>query len=467
MRTKSTFLFNAALLCVVVLLPASHANGQSVPITNPANGQLIISEFRLRGPNGANDEFVEVYNTTNTTIRVTDQGSDAIYQAQCALSSSCGWALTDVPNIIGGSAKFIIPNGVEIPPYGHYLIANTGAGGYSLGGYATPNGVYNQSNSGVEISDNTGIAIFKTAYTAAFDGSNDCLGGTSCVLDAVGFGNDPAPFRENTGLTVLSPIDKEFSYARKVTTTGYPQDTNNNASDFWLVSTDATVFDACSDAPICTTYANTFASVLGAPGPENLSSPVNRTSQLKSSLIEPAAGSLGGANAVRDSTPGTPGSPTAFGTLTLRRRFTNTTGGAVTKLRLRVTNITTINSPGAGATQADIRALTSATQSISVTNNGVTTEVDVRKATLEEPPTQEKGGGYHSSLLVDIPGVSLINGNSVVVNIRFGVAKGGAFSLAYVVEALLAPSSGGLSASPATSATSATKTGGNRSKLRN
>ena len=27
-----------------------------------ASAQLIISEFRLRGPSGANDEFIEIYN---------------------------------------------------------------------------------------------------------------------------------------------------------------------------------------------------------------------------------------------------------------------------------------------------------------------------------------------------------------------------------------------------------------------
>ena len=29
-----------------------------------ASAQLIISEFRVRGPNGANDEFIEIYNNS-------------------------------------------------------------------------------------------------------------------------------------------------------------------------------------------------------------------------------------------------------------------------------------------------------------------------------------------------------------------------------------------------------------------
>jgi hypothetical protein len=32
---------------------------------------LIISEFRLRGPNGANDEFIEIYNNADMAHTVT------------------------------------------------------------------------------------------------------------------------------------------------------------------------------------------------------------------------------------------------------------------------------------------------------------------------------------------------------------------------------------------------------------
>jgi hypothetical protein len=419
MRNKQTSLVKFLFLCAALPACAVGARAQ-VPITDPEPGQLIISEFRLRGPNGANDEFVEIYNTTDSTIRVVDQSRDALYQAQCTLASSCGWALVDLSNIIGGSPKYIIPNNVEIPPRGHYLIANAAPGGYSLGGYGTPDGTYG-TGGGIDIADGTGIAIFKTASNAAFNGSNACLGGTNgatCVLDAAGFGNNAAPYREGTGLPEVTDADVEYSYVRKVGTTGFPQDTNVNANDFWLVATDPF---ALPGAP----------AVLGAPGPEGLTSPVNSTSRMRSSLLDSGVSSTASPNQVRDTTLGVAGTPTALGTLTLRRVFTNRTGGVVTRVRLRVTNITTTNSPGAGAAQADVRALTSEAESLTV--NGVA--VDVRKLTLEEPPTQAKGGGYNASMLFDLPGGSLADGGSVAVNIKLGVAKGGNYRLAYTVEA--------------------------------
>src|SRR5215207_6666251 len=40
-----------------------------------ATGQLIISEFRVRGPNGANDEFIEIFNDTGADHTVAGGGT--------------------------------------------------------------------------------------------------------------------------------------------------------------------------------------------------------------------------------------------------------------------------------------------------------------------------------------------------------------------------------------------------------
>src|SRR4030095_8953888 len=42
-------------------------------------GQLIISEFRLRGPSGANDEFIEIYNNSGADHTVSDSGGGTGY----------------------------------------------------------------------------------------------------------------------------------------------------------------------------------------------------------------------------------------------------------------------------------------------------------------------------------------------------------------------------------------------------
>jgi hypothetical protein len=47
----------------MIVTPRSFA---CTPFLGPSAtaGQLIISEFRLRGPGGVNDEFVEIYNAS-------------------------------------------------------------------------------------------------------------------------------------------------------------------------------------------------------------------------------------------------------------------------------------------------------------------------------------------------------------------------------------------------------------------
>ena len=72
-------------------------------------GDLIISEFRLRGTTGVNDEFVEIYNPlpADNTVATFD--------------GSSGFALA----ASDGIARFVIPNGTVIPSRGHYLGVNS------------------------------------------------------------------------------------------------------------------------------------------------------------------------------------------------------------------------------------------------------------------------------------------------------------------------------------------------------
>ena len=147
-----------------------------VVIAPAALDSVKISEYRLRGPGGAQDEFVELYNNTDAAIIVSDPTPPA--------SGAPGWAVvsSDSP----AAAKFVVPNGTVIPARGHYLAANVN--GYSLGahpaGYscnaastATPDGAYATDipdlapGAGACAAPNVngrGLALFRTANPAGF-----------------------------------------------------------------------------------------------------------------------------------------------------------------------------------------------------------------------------------------------------------------------------------------------------------
>ena len=59
-RLNSTAFLVFALLIVTPLIVFV------VRVTGQSGSALLISEFRVRGPNGANDEFIEIYNNSNS-----------------------------------------------------------------------------------------------------------------------------------------------------------------------------------------------------------------------------------------------------------------------------------------------------------------------------------------------------------------------------------------------------------------
>jgi hypothetical protein len=211
-------------------------------------------------------------------------------------------------------------------------------------------------------------------------------------------------------------------------TTGLPQDTDNNEADFDFV-----------DVTQATSGGRTAR--LGAPGPENLTSPIQRNAVIKSSYIDPQCGGFGTAASacarVRTAAGANP-TNAAFGTLLLRRRFKNTTNNPVTRLRFRLVDITAGTNDGGAA---DLRALSGS--NVMVTNTQGDT-LEVKGLTLEElnntPPTQPGGGGLNSSLSVGTItlGSRLAAGGTIDVEFRIGVMQNGAFRFLVNVEALFA-----------------------------
>lgn len=391
-----------------------------------APGSVIISEFRFRGPtfnpgqgiDGSLDEYVELYNTSSSPLTVN------------STDGSAGWAFA-YTNSTGTThtVAAVIPNGTIIPARGHHLLTNetggiiqrptgiTPTGGYTLTNYAPFDLPYGDATGGGrnDIPDDGAIAIFQTANSANFS--------VATRLDAVSLNNSNGTFsalyREGTSLPSPGANDGQYAYVRKLTS-GLPQDTDNNAADFVFVSTNAGSYGGVQ-------------SQLGAPGPENTISPIQRNATIKAQLIEPQQPSTSPPNRVRNSTPVTNG---AQGTLSLRRHFVNTTGSPVTRLRFRVVDITTLNSPGytPGGGQADIRAIDGSNFAITTSRGNLT----VMGTTVEQPPplSQPNGGGLNSSLTVTLPGGALAPGAAIDVHFLLGVQQLGTFRFFVNVEAL-------------------------------
>ena len=71
MRSSRTVLTSRYVRPLSLTLIACAALFLFVTPGRTADSSLIISEFRLRGPNGANDEFIEIYNNTDSAHVVT------------------------------------------------------------------------------------------------------------------------------------------------------------------------------------------------------------------------------------------------------------------------------------------------------------------------------------------------------------------------------------------------------------
>ncbi|MBX7187282.1 MAG: choice-of-anchor D domain-containing protein [Vicinamibacteria bacterium] len=342
-----------------------------------AQGDLVIREFRLRGPVGpasATDEYVALHNRTNTSITIA------------APDGSAGFTVADS----NGVPVFTIPNGLVIPARGHFLGANTSGGPNVLG--VTPDASWTR-----DLADGLGLGLFNTSTPANFT--------VATAIDAVGSNVSSPPYREGTGLDSLT-TPGEYAWVRKGLGNSV-QDTNVNQADFVLVSTNGAVYD-------------TVQSVLGAPSPTG-SGTADIYERLAVSLIEPNANVNMPPNRSRVLAGGD--------RLEFRRRVTNNTGAPITMLRLRFVELTTFQSPGyATGSQADLRPGSSVTVGPMITSFGAVTPVGL---TLLTPPGQPLGGGLNS--ILRIPG-GLASGASIDLNIALYVFRVGGYRFFATIE---------------------------------
>ena len=396
-------------------------DGAPAPSSPPATAGIMIDAFRLRGRNGAQDEYVQIYNGGASALTV-------------AATSGTGYAIA----ASNGVVRCTIPNGTVIPARGHFLCANSV--GYSLGTYpggggaTTPDATFT-----ADIPDNTGVALFNNnSAGASFTLANR--------LDAVGATSEANTlYREGAGLPPLTAFSIDYSWVRDIcgrsgavnvigpcpaALNGLPIDTGNNAADFYFVDTNGTSAGA--------------GQRLGAPGPQNLGSPVFGVKPIaNASLDDACATDTSAPNVIRDFTSD-PAHNSTFGTIDIRRTFTNNTGGSIARLRFRVIDLDTFP---ASAGFSDLRPRTSAAVVVTVDRapcGSGSSNVTVQGTTLEQPPTQINGGGFNSSLSVATvtPVAPLANGASIDVRFLLGIQQTGTYRLGIIVETL--PNGGGI-----------------------
>jgi len=413
----------------------------------PTAGQVLINEFRARGvgtapptSDGSADEFIELYNNTDSSITIID----AIPGADPTLAAGAGWRFGAAQGATE-TTFLVLPQTLStagplaIPARGHFLVTTqpttpSPAGNtYSLSTYPTGTGITASGAANISINpavattgfmpDDVGLALFSQANPVSAN-----------RLDSVGYsGITNADYKEGTGLSPSTGIttSAQASWVRKVVGLK-PQDTNDNAADFRLVETTAATL-------------NGVAAVLGAPGPERGPTATAFTTTdapggfggISQSVIDPLQPNGTAPNTVRDLTAVTNG---ALGTLKLRRRFTNNTGGILVALRYRIVDISTLTGGTVPVGQADLRVLNAPLQTITLTD---TTSVNSQATTLQTPPTQASGGGLNSSLAEGVITTTapLANGASTIVEFNLGVMVDGLYKLNVLVEGLNVPPS--------------------------
>lgn len=390
-----------------------------IKLSVAAAGGLLISEFRLRGPSGANDEFVEIYNPGSTPHTVT------------ASDESAGYALAASDGVV----RFVIPNGTVIPARGHFLGVNSA--GYSLALYPAGNGTTATGDATytADIPDNIGIALFSTSNPVNFalgtriDAAGSTFEANTLYKEGVGYSELPQSLAEYTLYRNYCPGGNVLPFGSSMGCSpdsgGLPKDTDDNAVDFVFVNADL----------VAITHR------LGAPGPENLSSPINRNTTTNVLLLDASVSPALAPNRVRDVTPDEANN-SRFGTMDIRRRLVNNTGGPITRLRFRIIDITTMQRIFG---TADLRGLTSTPIVVAGINDAGTCSpspapctVTVQGTTLEQPPVQPFGGGFNASLSVSTVSLDtpLAPGASVNVRLLLGVQQTGTFRFYVNVEAL-------------------------------
>ena len=113
--------------------------------TLAVSNTVVISEFRTRGPNGGNDEFIELSKLTGSPINIS------------------GWQIKGSNANGDVTTRATIINGVRLSPDCHYLLTNPNSTGGPYSGSVPGNQTF-----GPGITDDGGIALRDAAGTIMY-----------------------------------------------------------------------------------------------------------------------------------------------------------------------------------------------------------------------------------------------------------------------------------------------------------
>lgn len=228
----------ATMMTMVAVLVGSNVLGS--PHALAVSTTVVISEFRTRGPNGASDEFVELYNASSSAVNIG------------------GWKINGSNNAASISTRVTIAAGVVLNPGCRFLATNNSTSGGPYSG-----GVAGDQTFATGITDDGGIALLQANNT---------------IVDAVGMSTGSA-YKEGTTLAKMTATTNQ-SYERKPGGgTDNSQDTDNNASDFLL---NASSSNPQNRASTCTPK--------GPPTPTNTPLPTNTPTPIPGTHIHDIQG---------------------------------------------------------------------------------------------------------------------------------------------------------------------------------
>ncbi|MFI6230934.1 SdrD B-like domain-containing protein [Micromonospora echinospora] len=349
--------------------PAASSAGQVVQAT-AATTRLRISEFRLSGPGGTTDQYVEL----------TNAGTFPVPLAGFVVRTDTGSPLT-------------LPRTAPSLPVGRsYLVVG---GGYTL----TP----------VTAPDLT-VASFGAARGVRLHAPDTA----ETIMDAAGWVHG---YVTGTPLPALTGAPTDQHAWVRLAQNGTLQDSQNNAVDFKLVSTTGGLVGG-------------VRSTLGSASPSASTSPLRRPAQLVSTLIDPGVGHTVAPNRVV--TAGPPKTLVVRRTITNNSGAT-VTSARVRIISLSAANGAPRPGDAPQPTNpAQLRAVNASTPATALTIGGRT--VVAHSLTLQAPAAASPGGGLNSTLAIPLPAGGLPAGESISVAFTFAVDGGGTFWFAYDVE---------------------------------